>query len=304
MLLVVEQRQQALAVAKCGVEPLDVAWSCQLDVSAGDLSPRSSPEAVAAAIVGLDPEYSECNLPAVSDTMSKLLMRRFHETGSADETLSEVMKLYLTRSHELRQTPSGIEVREPENWTPYEVDAPDELKRVVADSLRALSTPVVGWPGRTAASRPRLSLQRAPELEAALATLINLKLHDWPTQTAVQVLLRGERPEAWGQALAFDVQLNGTAQSAGPCPTWASSAAASGELVVRAMDGAFIALHLAGPLTDAQRNCTKAGARNTRSTSEGSALTTCNRGELRIDVGWAHYQEVPADAGNWRSPRQ
>jgi hypothetical protein len=185
---------------------------------------------------------------------------------------------YQRHPHDVEATSAGLVVL---------ADADDEVsdtfKALVAERLRAFAVPVVGWPGPTVASRAWSANEEAAALEPALASLVNPSLHGEQTRVAVEVRFGAARRESWGDALVFHVAVVARMSSAGSCPVDVREVRATGELVLRASNGEFIALHVRGPWNDEETAC--AGRRGDAGT-RGEART-CNVGEWRVDVSWA-----------------
>jgi hypothetical protein len=155
--------------------------------------------------------------------------------------------------------------------------------------VRALAAAVVGWPGAAVASRAHAKGEDAPELDAAVTKTLDLQLHtldlqlhDEPAPVVSQVRFREAAIETWGEALAFDVVVDSMATRQGDSFRWTTAVHASGELVLRASDGAIVALRLRGSVTDTEVL--------EREPVMGSGLSreprTCNRGELSFEIGW------------------
>ena len=170
-----------------------------------------------------------------------------------------------------------------EDGAPLPTERADEARLV-----RALSAAVVGWPGAAVVARAHAKGEDAPELDAAVTKTLDLQLHTLdlqlhePVPVVSQVRFRGAAIEAWGEALAFDVVVDSTATRQGDYFRWTTAAHASGELVLRASDGAIAALRLRGPVTDTEVL--------EREPIVGSGMSreprTCNRGELSFEIGW------------------
>ena len=145
--------------------------------------------------------------------------------------------------------------------------------------IRALAASIVGWPAH-AALRPLAVGQELPELVDPIQRVVDLRIRDEPTATATHVRFQGTQSRPWGAALIFEVVMDGESSSAGMCHRWATVSHASGELVLRATDGAVVAVHLHGTWQDTEALCPE-GARQAGSSTEPK---TCARGEMSFDL--------------------
>jgi hypothetical protein len=179
-------------------------------------------------------------------------------------------------SYQVAWTPSGLDLRDARGakLSPAEAEQ--------ARDVRALAAALVGWPG-AAALRPLVAGQALTELEDPIKRIVDLRLHGDPASMSSKIRFRETRTEPWGDARVFDVEVDGTTSSAGMCHRWASEAHTTGELTVRASDGAVLTLRLGGSLSDSEALCSE-GARETGQSAEPK---TCNRGETHFDLRWS-----------------
>ena len=131
---------------------------------------------------------------------------------------------------------------------------PDGLKHAVKETLRRLSIPLVGWPGKSVLARQLAPGEEATELEASVAKLVDLELHTPTTEVTCAVKFAKARREQWGDSLVFDVSASAAASSFRRCDGWKSHARLDGS-VLRAVDGAFVGLRLDGRYQDTQMVC-------------------------------------------------
>jgi hypothetical protein len=178
-------------------------------------------------------------------------------------------------------------------------EVPSDLREIYERTIRRLSIPVAGWPGTALSSHRPGKGDETKVFEEPIAAMVDLRLHGQPTATAATVRFVGRRSEMWGEGLVSDVTLVGKAtRSCGCNPSandghscdegvartrWDSEARATGQLVVRASDGAFIALHLHGPLTDTETPC-RVSAQG--QPPEGGAQTWVG-GEVSFESIWS-----------------
>jgi hypothetical protein len=179
-------------------------------------------------------------------------------------------------AYDVERTAAGWDVRVP-GGAPLPADVVGEASRI-----GALAAPVVGWPGQAVAAHRPAAGQDVPELEEPVKRIVDLQRQGEPVVATVRVRSRGARSERWGDALVFELAMDGALSSAGMCHRWTSEVHATGELVLRASDGAVVALRLRGPLSDAEALCPE-GAKQSGVSAEPK---TCNRGEMSFELRW------------------
>jgi len=177
---------------------------------------------------------------------------------------------YMISVREIEVTAHGVEVRWPQcPVCAVNAVAPQETERVFNRTLMRLTIPVVGWPGSAWASRLPAPGEEVQAFEGRVATMVDLHEDERPATGTATVRFRAVQPEAWGDAHVFDVALTGPMRttcsrtamsnpkleddSSSPCSQPPTEVRAHGELVVRASDGAFIALRLRGPVSEASQ---------------------------------------------------
>jgi hypothetical protein len=205
----------------------------------------------------------------VHESVTFTVRERSAETVTKADVLNK-------EDYQVTWTPSGLDVRDAQGAKP----PPERAEQ--ARVARSLAAALVGWPGAIA-SRRQVTGQALTELEDPLKRIVDLQLHGAPATVSAKVRSRGTRSEPWGDALVFDAEVDGTTSSAGMCHRWASDAHSTGELTLRASDGAIITLHLQGDLSDSEALCPE-GARETGRSAEPKR---CNRGETSFDLQWS-----------------
>ena len=161
--------------------------------------------------------------------------------------------------------------------------SPDDARR-----LRSLATAVVGWPGATAVREPDSGVRDYPEFTAPLQTILDVQLHGRPATVVVRSRFGEHAREQWGKALVFAVAIDASASGGASCSRWASDVSMTGSLVLRASDGAIVALRLGGPTVDEETPCTASGKPHNP--------TICNRGNMSVDLSWTCVTYIPARA--------
>jgi hypothetical protein len=122
-----------------------------------------------------------------------------------------------------------------------------------------------GWPG---ASRD------PPKQEDAVRAVVDAHMHGVPaSDVKTTVREAGTRHESWGDALVFDVTLHATESDAGMCHRWTNDAKLTGELLLRAGDGALVNMRLSGPTSDTEAVC-----------QGNTTPRTCNKGDITFEV--------------------
>jgi hypothetical protein len=264
------QMRLALAIAVTpACAPMDPPASLQSDLALYDhcaevVSRHDSTTAVA-----------RCQVAPIEEAWSASVVYDPRVERSAET----VTKARLTiagdrKTYEVGQTSAGLEVRE-SNGTVRPTDGDERARRV-----SALAAAVVGWRGKGAAAHPGVADTSA--LAEAVKAIVDLRLHGEPAMATASVRFKHARREAWGDALVFDVDIQGASSSSGMCHRWTSEAHPTGELVLRASDGALAALRLRGPMGDTEALCPE-GAKEAGVSPEPRA---CNRGETNFDLSW------------------
>jgi hypothetical protein len=173
-------------------------------------------------------------------------------------------------------------------WGEHGLEVVDSSGKTLADQsgktreIRALAASVVGWPAN-AMLRQLTVGQELPELVDPIRRIVDLRIRDEPTEAVMRVGFGGKQKQPWGDALIFEVAMDGQSSSAGMCHRWATMSHASGTLVVRGGSGAVVAVHLRGTWKDTEALCAE-GARQTGGNAE---TTDCATGEMSFDLSWS-----------------
>jgi hypothetical protein len=145
--------------------------------------------------------------------------------------------------------------------------------RGVLDRLaRECASVVVGWPGRWVAAKTWARGEEPALIEPALVGLTSgiprdrRPATDSPLEHHVGARFEGARSENWGDGLVFSVRVE-TTRSVPPY-----NAASTGELLLRAHDGAFIALHLGATFDARWTDCGKKKADTASGGNHGCRL--------------------------------
>ena len=190
-----------------------------------------------------------------------------------DETATgiEALPSLLGKEYIARRTTNGVWMGDTEGKVIPEIKKSCEIARGHPPRLDRLGG------GRTLA-RGRTEVH---SLEGPVAIVADVALHGMPAQqTRVTVtFVAAHRGEA-GDDLAFHVALVATEADAGMCHRWQSVAELTGDLRLRASDGAFSSLHLQGTLSDSEGLCQDPSGKP----GPPPPPHTCNRGVVSVDV--------------------
>jgi hypothetical protein len=149
--------------------------------------------------------------------------------------------------------------------------------------MKAVASAVLAWPGAAVAAHPPAAGAEVASLEGPLAAIADVPVHGGEAQQSkATVRFSGKRHGDSGDELVFDVSITGNEGDAGMCHTWTNEASVTGELHLRAADGALLALHLKGTTSDTEALCQGANG------GPPPPAATCDKGDVAVDVTQPH----------------
>jgi hypothetical protein len=147
--------------------------------------------------------------------------------------------------------------------------------------VRALASTILGWPGKAVVTGGVSRAGGASALEAPLATIASVTLHGEAAADAkASVHFAAARGAGDTAEDVLAVSVTAHHADAGMCHRWESLAKLDGELVIRARDGALVALHLEGTTSDTEGLCQKANG----SPGPPAPPHACTKGSAVVDV--------------------
>lgn len=147
--------------------------------------------------------------------------------------------------------------------------------------VRALATTVLEWPGKAIVSAGVSRPGEVSTLDVPLAAIASVTLHGEPaTEVKASVHFAAARGAGDTAEDVLTVSITAHHADAGMCHHWESLAKLDGELVIRARDGALVALHLEGTTSDTEGLCQKVNG----APGPPAPPRACTKGSAVVDV--------------------